>query len=168
MSVFSCDTCCCAVERERKGEFATTIKFDPRASFFGDNNGNARSLGFDMGTFMSEVERLKLRNQQMTITVHTIDGEDEPALYLGLAGCRRHRAGLAPGSADEAGGGVSHNVSHYYSADCVWRHLQHTDGADQGVGDKSSMGSDSDLPDTQHLVNKDVAMFCVVRSECVI
>ena len=148
----------CLVERERKGDIITnSVKIDPRANFFGDDNGNGRSLGFDMGTFMSEVQRLKLANQQMSITVHTIEGSDEPTLYLGLASCRRYRTDISSDS--EVKKVLNHNVSHYYSADCVWRHLQHSENVDHsaasGVGD---LDNDGDLPDTQHLVSQTVGL----------
>lgn len=137
-----------------------SIKYDARSSFFGDENGLAHSLGFDMGNFMSEVQRLKLANQEMSITVHTIEGADEPTLYLGLAGCRRYRTdgkeSLSPGG---AGGGMNHTVSYYYSADCVWRHLQHADSVEhaeakvKAAQSGSKDGTDTpDLPDTQHVV----------------
>lgn len=132
------------------------MKFDARASLYngegdGDSdNGLGQSLGFDMSSFMSEVRRLKLENQQMSITVHTVNGPDEPSLYLGLAGCRRYRSDMTAGS---WGGGewVDSNVSHYYSADCVWRHLQHSESVDTGDVD-----STTELPETQHLVRDDL------------
>lgn len=158
------------VERERKGEIVmNSVKIDPRASFFGDDAGHGRSLGFDMGTFMAEVNRLKLSNQQMSITVHTIEGADEPTLYLGLAGCRRYRTDFSPESFawnSNENLDVDHNVSHYYSADCVWRHLQHADNVDHSAGLNAGVGNldiDGDLPDTQHLVS-DPDSLCVYDS----
>lgn len=149
---------CLLVESERKSDFVTnTIRLDPRSNFFDDNHGNDRSLGFDMGTFMTEVQRLKLANQQMSITVHTIDGADEPTLYLGLAGCRRYRTDYSTESFSwNSNVEFDFNVSHYYSADCVWRHLQHSDNVDHSAGKSSGIGQmdiDRDLPDTQHVVS---------------
>ena len=150
------------MERERKGDFViNSVKFDARASFFGDENGLGHALGFDMSTFMSEVQRLKLPNQQMSITVHTLEGADEPTLYLGLAGCRRYRTD----EKESTGAGVSpdgwvtnHTVSYYYSADCVWRHLQHADSVEHAEAEAAQRNNKGDtgtpdLPDTQHVVS---------------
>lgn len=145
------------VERERKGDlFVNSIKVDARASFFDDENGLGHSLGFDMSTFMAEVQRLKLPNQQMSITVHTINGADEPTLYLGLAGCRRYRTDVVSSAQSQYGSaGSNHTVSFYYSADCVWRHLQHADSvehAEAAASQRDDSSDTADLPETQHVV----------------
>jgi hypothetical protein len=58
----------------------------------GDNSG------FDFVTFMSEISRLKLSNQHMTITVQVVDNgsiQSEKGIGLGLASCKRE--GVVPG-----------------------------------------------------------------------
>ena len=160
--VYVCTYVVPTVEKERKGDFVVnSIKFDARASFFEGDSGLGHSLGFDMSTFMSEVQRLKLDNQQLSITVHTIEGATEPTLSLGLAGCRRYRTEASPdsfsGSSSSSSRRMDLNVSHYYSADCVWRHLQHTDAGEQAEAEAAQRGEEAggapDLPDSQHVVS---------------
>ena len=139
------------MRKEQKEDFIVhSIKHDAQAAFFGDDNGQGHKLGFDLSAFMSEVRRLKLANQQMSITVHAIEGGDESSLYLGISTCRRYRTEM------RANYDLDLNVSYYYSADCVWRHLQHVDEAEQVENEAAQRTGGSEIPDlpgTQHIVS---------------
>lgn len=68
--------------------------------------------GFDMPTFLNEIMRLRLSNQNFDVTVHYIsDTSEEMSLSLGLAACLAN-------SSDTA----SVNV---LSGDCLWRFVRH-------------------------------------------
>jgi hypothetical protein len=83
---------------------------------------------FKMPVFIKEIEGLRLKNQQLTVSTHLIDGANEPMLALSLEGCRRflvQRKREAPGESEEIA---------YLSGECIWGHLQHQQEALVGSG----------------------------------
>jgi hypothetical protein len=79
----------------------------------GDNSG------FDFVTFMSEISRLKLSNQHMTITVQVVDNgsiQSEKGIGLGLASCKRE--GVVPGPNTRRP-----DYYQFFDESCVWSHL---------------------------------------------
>ena len=88
------------------------------ATSVGDN------LGFDMATFMSEISRLKLSNQQMTISTVVLDRisiQSERGIGLGLSSCRRE--GVVPGPKDSKNNNKISQFYQFFDTSCVWSHL---------------------------------------------
>lgn len=75
---------------------------------------------------------MTLPNQQLTITVHQLNGDDEPILSLSLESCRRLM---------EVSRGISQK---YLSGDCMWGHLQH----------QQDIFEDSKKTETSRIFNK--------------
>ena len=85
------------------------------AGSIGDN------LGFDFTTFLNEIPRLKLANQQMTINIQTVDKASivsEKGIGLGLSSCKRE--GIVPSPTSVT---PSPEFYHFYDQACVWSHL---------------------------------------------
>jgi hypothetical protein len=82
--------------------------------------------GFDYATLMRELSRLGLRNQEIAMSVQTIDATTEDGLALGLASCRREKV-YDTGGADIATGKRETMTQQYLNAKCALSHVQHYD-----------------------------------------
>jgi hypothetical protein len=135
--------------------------FDPIAKSISDN------LGFDYATFVHEASRLKLPNQEMTISIQIVDKDtlqSETGIGLGLSSCRRE--GVVPGGrkkSPENGppkeGQQKKNKTEfyqYYDAACLWAHIHPTDSKDQNVL-KNKFKKDQKVSSTKVL---DVVSIC--------
>jgi hypothetical protein len=79
--------------------------------------------GFDIASYMKEISRLKLPNQQITISVQTMDQKSlvsENGIGLGLPSCRRE--GIIPVQ-KHIKKEVKSEFYQFIDADCVWSHL---------------------------------------------
>ena len=88
------------------------------AATVGDN------LGFDIATFMTETSRLKLSNQEMTISTQILDKSSilsEKGIGLGLSSCRREA--VVPGSNDFKKNKKNIQFYQFYDENCIWAHL---------------------------------------------
>lgn len=77
-----------------------------------------------MATFMSEISRLKLSNQQMTISTVVLDRisiQSERGIGLGLSSCRRE--GVVPGPKDSKNNNKISQFYQFFDTSCVWSHL---------------------------------------------
>lgn len=75
-----------------------------------------------MPMFMKEVGKMILPNQQLTISVHQLNGDDEPILPLSLQGCRQT---------------IQHREKEpevYLSGECLWGHLHHQQDLLEDIG----------------------------------
>jgi hypothetical protein len=80
--------------------------------------------GFDMSSFMKEISRLKLPNQQITISVQTMDQKalaSENGIGLGLPSCRRE--GIKQGERSMNKKEAASEFYQFIDANCVWSHL---------------------------------------------
>ena len=102
-----------------------------------------------MPLFLDQIEKLRLPNQQMTITVHTIDTHEEPALMVGVASCRR-AAMLRQYSVVD--GDSSHTQRSFLSAECLWRHFQHIDDASRDAATWLKRHPETLFSNNQHVV----------------
>jgi hypothetical protein len=97
--------------------------------------------GFDYWSVMKEIERLKLPNQQMTITMHEINAIDEDSISLSLKSCLKYKK-VNNGNMNDI-----YKTRHqaYLDSNCFWDNLQHLDEQNSGILDEY----DSDK--TQHV-----------------
>jgi hypothetical protein len=80
--------------------------------------------GFDISSFMKEISRLKLSNQQITISVQIMDQKaltSENGIGLGLPSCRRE--GIIRGERFMNKKEVASEFYQFIDAKCVWSHL---------------------------------------------
>jgi hypothetical protein len=97
------------------------------------------SAGFDSSSYMTELSRLRLSNQMMSITVQVVDETalaGEQGLGLGIASCKREGVLPVPveshsnshleahdGETAAAAAKRSPRFYQYFDAGCLWSHL---------------------------------------------
>jgi hypothetical protein len=132
--------------------------YNPLGKFEGDRNG------FDYGTLMAQISRLKLANQDFTISMQSIDASKEGALGLGLASCMREKVFQA-GDLNLEGDSFRTVSRRYLNAQCALAHIQHydeehLDANKMGPSSSSSSSSTSSQSNkfnakhVQHLVSR--------------
>ena len=95
-------------------------QYEPIATMKSMLSSEGCNSGFDFWIFMNELSRLKLPNQQMTISMEEIDSTSEVSLGLALASCVRYQI--------ENGDDQSKlQQRSYLDSKCIWSHLQHYD-----------------------------------------
>ena len=104
---------------------------------------------FHMPFFTSELEKLRLPNQQMSFSVHTIDALEESSLHMGINACRRY---AVVKSHTNGGGSITSAEKMFLSSECLWRHFQHIDDASRDAATWLKRHPDSLFSNTQHLV----------------
>jgi hypothetical protein len=95
-------------------------KYEPISTIFSMLSPEGCNSGFDFWIFMKEISRLKLPNQQMTISMEEIDSTSEMNLGLALASCVRSQI-------DNDRDGLKLRQKAYLDSKCIWSHLQHYD-----------------------------------------
>ena len=81
-----------------------------------------------MSTFMTEISRLKLSNQEMIISTQILDKVSllsEKGLGLGLSSCRREA--VVPGSYNSKNNKKNRQFYQFYDESCLWSHLHRFD-----------------------------------------
>jgi hypothetical protein len=73
----------------------------------------------DISNLISEIQRLRLPNQKLSITVHSVNLDEEPRLATGLISCRRSKSVL--GSSSEVP-----SKGLFLDPHCLWDHLEHS------------------------------------------
>jgi hypothetical protein len=109
---------------------------------------------FNMPMLMREAEKLKLPNQQLTVTVHTLAGDHESSLYFAVNACRRYNIHHNPLERER-----QHRV--LLSGECLWRHLQHVD-EDSISNQEKEARARYPLSNKQHVVGVAFISCCCV------
>ena len=100
---------------------------------------------------MSEITRLKLPNQHMTVTLQILDAKtimSEKGIGLGLSSCRRE--GVAPVPKTDKKNGKT-QFYQFFDASCVWSFL-HPIEEQNIIENKFKADKDIYHMQTQHLV----------------
>lgn len=104
-----------------------------------------------MPVFIDQLEKLRLPNQHMAITVHTVEAINEPSLYLGISSCRRSAVMSNHTEGEEHGHGYVEKS--FLSAECLWRHFQHIDDASRDAATWLKRHPDTWFANNHHLVS---------------
>jgi hypothetical protein len=79
----------------------------------------------DVASLMQKLHFLRLKNQQLSVTFHTIDINDEPRLLKGLVTCKRIIAIPAFNVSGSQDGIQQKDYVSYIEPSCLWDHIQH-------------------------------------------
>ena len=83
----------------------------------------------DIASLMQKLHFLRLKNQQLSVTFHTIDINEEPRLSKGLVTCKRMIAIPSNASSAQDVNIDRHSDNKVYLSyiepECLWDHIQH-------------------------------------------